>query len=386
MKSAAEALDLLAKDSGEDAVTRVCAEIADWAKDGHALELAQLVRGLEAASSKQHVEAYEKVADLVEDQLALTADEQAVEAIIALSNEERTKSLVEPRSDAVRQCAFASRLGYAQTKATFVAALERHAGEPRELFACWLQELVLRRVALFGEPRAAAFAADLAKTGHPLGGLPIELRPLEREAPSYMPLYGDRGLTGVLEALASGPMSGRSMPPPSESKQISVKEHDASPMLAAAVRPWTEGKSSRVETRVFDLGTSLETRHLGSWLLRSLPLDSTKDVAKDGLECKRVGVDDVFGPLFAAAANGGSTSSGLGGAYGRRAAWTSLGALVGLPDGATIEAIEAAAKQTSFLSFAASGPWFHDVAWDLGILALEPGGKRVVVLAATDAE
>ncbi len=34
MKSAAEALDLLAKDSSEDAVTRVCTEIADWAKEG----------------------------------------------------------------------------------------------------------------------------------------------------------------------------------------------------------------------------------------------------------------------------------------------------------------------------------------------------------------
>ncbi len=113
---------------------------------------------------------------------------------------------------------------------------------------------------------------------------------------------------------------------------------------------------------------------------------STKDVPRDGLECRRASVDSIFGPLFAAAANGGSTSSGLGGAYGRRAAWTSLGALVGLKDGASIAEIEAAIEETSFLSFGASGPWFHDVAWDLGILALAPGGRRVVVLAATDAE
>ena len=39
----------------------------------------------------------------------------------------------------------------------------------------------------------------------------------------------------------------------------------------------------------------------------------------------------------------------------------------------------------AFLSFRAAGPWFHDVAWDLGFLALRSEGTSVAVLAATDA-
>ena len=39
--------------------------------------------------------------------------------------------------------------------------------------------------------------------------------------------------------------------------------------------------------------------------------------------------DAIWGALFAASANGGAYSSGVGGAYGRRAAWISLAALLG---------------------------------------------------------
>ncbi|MBX3225904.1 MAG: hypothetical protein KIT84_29995 [Labilithrix sp.] len=386
MNSAAEVLDLLAKDSSEGTVTRVCAEIADWAKEGHAAELTSLARGLEAAATSDKTDAYETVVDLVEDQLALTQDPVAIDGILALASEPRLKSLVDPRTEGERQCAFASRLGYAQTKEAFAAAFDRAGGKQRELFACWMHELVLRRVSLASVPAAQALAEELAKDGHPLGGLPLALRPLEREAPSYMPLYGDRGLTGVLEALASGPMSARSMPPPDESKDVKMTEVAVDPAIASAVKPWGSGKKGKIEMRAFEVTAPIEARLLGSWLLRALPLESTKDVPRSGLECKRVTTDAVFGTLFAAAANGGAHSTGLGGAYGRRAAWTSLAVLAGAAPDASIEAIEAAAGRAVFLSFGASGPWFHDVAWDLGVLALHGDGRKVVVLAATDAE
>ncbi|MFO0736827.1 MAG: DUF6183 family protein [Labilithrix sp.] len=386
MKSAGEALEHLAKDASENGVTKVCVEIADWAKEGHTPELAALARGLEAAATSAQADAYEKVVDLVEDQLALTQSDAAIDAILALSDEPRTKSVVVPRTTHARQCAFASRLGYAQTKQAFVAALERHAGKHRDLFACWMHELVLRRVSLAKEPVAQTLAEELANTGHRLGGLPLELRPLEREAPSYMPLYGDRGLTGVLEALAGGPMSARTMPPPAEGKDVQITEKEPNPLLVSAVKPWQHGKRGKVEMKAFELSVPLSGNLLGSWLLRSLPLESTKGVAREGLECKRVPPESVFGPLFAAAANGGAYSSGIGGAYGRREAWTTLGALVGAPDGSGVGVIEQAAQRTVFLAFGAEGPWFYDVAWDLGVLALHEDQRNVVVLAATDAE
>lgn len=386
MKSANDVLDQLAKDAREESVTKVCVEIADWAKDGHTAELAALARGLEAAATSAQADAYEKVVDLVEDQLALTPSDAAIDAILALSDEPRTKSVVVPRTSHARQCGLASRLGYAQTKQAFVSALQRHGGRHRDLFACWMHELVLRRVSLVREPSAQKLAEELTKEGHRLAGLSLELRPIEREAPSYMPLYGDRGLTGVLEALANGPMSARTMPPPAEGKDVQVTEIPASPLLVNAVKPWQTGKRGKVETKAFELGVTLSPNLLGSWLLRALPLESTKGVPREGLDCKRVQPESVFGPLFAAAANGGAYSSGIGGAYGRREAWTTLGALAGAPDGASIDEIERAAGKTVFLSFGAEGPWFYDVAWDLGVLALQEDGQKLVVLAATDAE
>ena len=39
--------------------------------------------------------------------------------------------------------------------------------------------------------------------GHPLAGLPLVLQGIEREAPSYMPLYGEKGLGRAIDALAA---------------------------------------------------------------------------------------------------------------------------------------------------------------------------------------
>jgi hypothetical protein len=113
-----------------------------------------------------------------------------------------------------------------------------------------------------------------------------------------------------------------------------------------------------------------------------LPLESTAGQAR--LDVQRTAPDTVFGGLFSAASNGGAYSAGLGGAYGRRAAWTSLGALAGAAEDAEVEAIAALSSRCSFLTFRAPGPWFHDVAWDLGALCLREAGKSVAVLAATD--
>lgn len=386
MKTAKDVLEHLAKDASEAGVTKVCVEIADWAKAGHTKELASLARGLELAATSAQADAYEKVVDLVEDQLALTSTDEAIDAILALSQEPRAKSVVTPRTNHVRQCAIASRLGYAQEKKAFVSALARHGDKYRDLFACWMHELVLRRVSLANEPAAKKLADELVQAGHPLGGLPLDVRPLEREAPSYMPLYGDRGLTSVLEALTDGPMSARTMPPPAEGKDVATTERAPNPLLSRAVKPWQDGKRGKVEMKAFELSVPLAPNLLGSWLLRSLPLDSTKGVPREGLDCQRVQSEAVFGPLFAAAANGGAYSPGLGGAYGRREAWTSLGALVGAPDGSSVADIEKAAQKTVFISFSAEGPWFYDVAWDLGVLALQADQKNVIVLAATDSE
>lgn len=377
----------------EGGVTRVCQEVESWAKAGRWQDLLTLAEVLERESDpsdKEAVARFEAAADHLEDQVALVPGKEAIDALLALSLRDRQRSVTMPRARSMRLSAFASRLGYGQSKDEFLSALERAGEKPehQELFACWLQEVVLRgNTSLEEDSRARRFRDTLKAGNHPLAALPLVLLSTEREAPSYMPLYGDKGLGRAIDTLASGSMSIRTIPPPADGAAVratKVDDKGATERMVAAVRPWTQGKSGKVEAKIFTLAPSVEGGAVGSWLLRALPLDSTNAVAR--LDCSRTGPEGVFGPLFSAASNGGAYSSGLGGAYGRLSAWNSLGALVAAPADAAVEAIEALAKKCTFLTFRAPGPWFHDVAWDLGALVLRPDGATVAVLAATDNE
>ena len=75
-----------------------------------------------------------------------------------------------PRTGTVRKCAFASRLGYTHSQEAFVSALKRHGGKHHDLFACWMQELVLRRINLAGVQRLLEIAKVVQR-----------LRPLMRD-------------------------------------------------------------------------------------------------------------------------------------------------------------------------------------------------------------
>ncbi len=388
--SPAEAIALLVDEAG---VARACSAVESWAKAGRWTDLralgVELEKRCDPADSAQRGH-FETLADHVEDQLALGTTDGAVDALLSLALEARERSVAVPRPQSLRVRAFASRLGYGQTAEAFLAALDRAKDRPEhtELFACWMQEIVLRGTSLAADPRAKRFQEGvLAAAGHPLAALPLALQATEREAPSYMPLYGEKGLGRAIDALASGPMSVRTIPPPAEGAVVRATHVDEASVIErmlAAVRPWTEGKNGKAEAKVFALEPQVARGALGSWLLRALPLESAGQSAR--LDVARTGPEGVFGPLFSAASNGGAYSSGLGGAYGRLAAWTSLGALVGAPEGADVATIDKLTTTSTFLTFRGPGPWFHDVAWDLGALALRPDGRTVAVLAATDNE
>ncbi len=377
-----------------EGVTKACEAVEGWAREGRWHDLVALAAALEErcpvdAAHEDERGRHEIVADHIEDQIALAPAAEAIDALLSLSLRDRERSVVVPRTRSMRVAAFASRLGYAHGADALLAALDRAGERPehQELFACWMQEVVLRGGSLVGEPRAERFREALAKQNHPLAVLPLELRNIEREAPSYMPLYGDKGLGRAIDTLASGAVSVRTIPPPAEGATVRatrLTEPSVVDRMCTAVRPWTEGTSGKVEAKLFAIEPPVTASSLGSWLLRALPLESTAGVAR--LDCSRAQAENVFGPLFSAASNGGAYSSGLGGAYGRLAAWTSLGALVGAPEGAGIEAIDAQTAKCAFLSFRAPGPWFHDVAWDLGVLVLRADGRTAAVLAATDNE
>lgn len=334
-----------------------------WARAGRAGALLELHR---------RVGANEAVAHQIEDTLALTPGEPFVDAALATAR---------GRSPS-RQRAIASRLGHGQTKETFLSAARRLGDEHLELLACWMHEVVLRGTRLDSEDAAVALHGKLAVREHVLGSMPLELLSVEREAPSYMPLYGEGAIHRAVATLESGAASQRSIPPPADRKAPAVSrvaDAGAEARLVEAFVSW-----NKREAKIFALSPAIDVLEVGRWLVRALPLESLAN-AKDA-QIQRVEVDTVWGGLFAAAANGGAYSSGLGGAYGRRAAWTSLGALVGADADASVSDIDELTCDAAFLSFTASGPWFYDVAWDLGVAALRPGGNTVAVVAATDTD
>lgn len=350
-----------------------CKTADGWAESGRMADLAALASALVGGRGGEQRTA---LLDHVTEKLAAARSPEAVDAILALARSS---------PDTARTRAFASRLGFATDVETLGAALVRHAdasGEARELFACWLHELVLRGVPVAEVPAARSLHESLAKSGHALGALPLRLLPCERETTSYLPMFGEEGIEEAVESLQRGSVSMRTLPPPAEHEapRIEVEEDGKiTARLAEAVKAW-----KKVEAKVFRLTPPIASGDVGKWLLRALPLASLEGAPK--LTADRTSADQAFGVLFAAAANGGAKDPGLGGAYGRLRAWTSFAALVGMPEGARPDEIDGRATQVGFVLFRAPGGWFFDVAWDVGVLALRDGGATCAVVAATDAD
>ena len=376
-----------------DDVNQAYATVDRWNRESRTADLLELAGAIERACDVAGAAKlpYEAVADHVEEVLALTPGADHVDALFSLLTMPRVRSVQRPRPHEMRVRAFASRLGHGQTKDALVAAIARAGSkkEHTEILACWMHETVLRGTALDRETAAVEFHARLAAQGHVLGQLPLALLDAEGEAPTYMPMYGANAISKAVARLESGPTSTRTIPPPGDHvapKATRIEDAALEARLREAVNPWTKsaGSNGKAEAKVFRLEPALGSASPGRWLLRSLPLECLEGA--DTLRADRAGADAVWGALFAAAANGGAYSSGLGAAYGRRAAWTSLAALVDSPADATPKQVDDRAREASFLMFGAPGGFWNDVAWDIGMLAVRPGGATVAILAATDTD
>ena len=374
---------------GDGDVNHAYSTVDRWNRESRTADLLALSAAIEGACEVEGAARipYEAVADHVEEVLALTAGSDHIDALFTLLGRARVRSVQRPRPLDLRVRSVASRLGHGQTKDALLAAIGRAGGKHTEILACWMHEVVLRGTSLDREEAALGLQARLAAENHPLGQLPLTLLACESEAPTYMPMYGANAISNAVQRLESGPTSTRTMPPPGEqpapTPSLSV-DMAAEKRLLEAVTPWTSGSNGQAEAKVFTLARPLGGVAPGKWLLRALPLDCLEGAAV--LRAERTGPEAVWGALLAAAANGGAYSSGLGGAYGRRAAWISLGSLVDAREDASPALIDERAAACTFLMFGASGGWWNDVAWDIGALAVRPDGASVAVLAATDTD
>jgi hypothetical protein len=375
-------------------VNHAYATVDRWNREGRTADLLALSAAIEAGCEAEGAARipFEAVADHVEEVLALTAGSDHIDALFTLLGRVRVKSVQRARPLELRVRSFASRLGHGQTKDALLAAIGRagEKAEHTEILACWMHETVLRGTSLDREEVALRFQARLAAESHALGHLPLSLLPAESEAPTYMPMYGANAISNAVQRLESGASSTRTMPPPGDQPAptaAAVADVAVDQRLLEAVIPWTSGSNGNAEAKVFTLTPAIGKVAPGKWLLRALPLACLEPGTPAApLRTERTGPEAVWGALFAAAANGGAYSSGLGGAYGRRAAWISLAALVAAAPDAAPAAVDALASTCTFLMFGAAGGWWHDVAWDIGALAVRPDGASVAVLAATDTD
>lgn len=283
----------------------------------------------------------------------------------------------------------ASRLASRYGPDVLLAVLERYQGDGPflEFLACLAQEMVLRGVMLSGVPAAESVAASLREQGHPLARLPLFLTAAEGDLRPWLPRYGREG--GEAWSTPYGLSREARILLPVSTSGASIFEEVTDPAVSdrirESVRNWQEESNGQVEARVLRTSNPLDREHLSTELLRSLGLVCLEGAGEDDLRAERVTARDAFATLFSAASAGGAYNRGRRGAYGRRAAWQSFAGLAGV-EGDGVEEVAEHAGRCVWLIFEAGSPWYYQVAWDIGVLAVRPDGMSLAVLAATDTD
>lgn len=154
--------------------------------------------------------------------------------------------------------------------------------------------------------------------------------------------------------------------------------------MSAAVRHWLEESNGMVAAQEFwsaspvspdDFAAVFERLALTAW-----PTGETRARLHPATS------DRVLQVLLTAAVRSPAYGNGMFGAYGRLAAWRSLGGLVGAAPDAPINHTAMLVEQAHWFIADPSSDWFHQVAWDLAVAALRPGGQEITVLTATDTD
>lgn len=355
--------------AGAEDVSRHCDLVERAAAEGRAGELYELALALRGGEPGWQRDA---VLEHVERALALTPGAEFAALSVRLASQENPgeggpAAEENPEDGGARIRRVAALLASAQPPAHLLPLFEEYERAP-ELFACLTQELVLRHPYIGQEGAARRVAAHLADANHPLAVLPLAL--LDFEDALDLPSYSVRGAS---HAMPFGPDE-RSGFPRRPGHRMPAVELLAPALLAAAVENWVRDSNGRVEARAFRLAMPAE---LDADLLEGLGLACLDGEGE--LSVRTATPSEVMRVLFAAAAHGGAYGGGRGGAYGRLLAWQSMTALAG---GSRIE--EAADR--SWALFDASTAWFHQVAWDVGVAALDTDRLLLHVLAATDTD
>ncbi|MFW6640349.1 DUF6183 family protein [Nocardiopsis algeriensis] len=339
--------------------------------DGDAVFLGDLGAELLRLTAASSVPAWQhrSVLDTVVRLLALTPGRRSVEQLLRLTSGQ-------DRAARKRARYAASLLTSAQDpdglRPVFRGSGSGSGGSD-ELRACTLHELLVRGADLRDLPEAQRWSGVLRRGRHPLAWLPARRSALESGA--VLPSHSLRG------SMSPRPSSGGGAPVRRRTGGVAVQEVTAPAALSAATAGWVEESNGLVEARAFESAQPLEEGDLPGTLLGLACSGGSRNFS-----VYRSDAGAVWAELFAAACGGGAYGGALYGAYGRLAAWRSLGGLTGAAEEASFEEVEGRAASCGWYHLGTSTSWYHRLIWDIGVAALSPGRRRLTVLAATDTD
>lgn len=331
-------------------------------------------------SSAAQVWQYRSVFDRVLRLLTTTAGQEHVEQAL------RLVAAASPGNRKLVRYA-ASLLADGQTAKDLAVAFvggSSRAAASEELRACLVHELVLRGMTIAESPAIEAWATSPHWRHHPLAWLPLELSVIEEAPP--LPSYS---VGGASYPMPYGPQDGPGVALGSDTPLPQVTEtttEEFSEAATAVVANWAEESNGRSETGTYELAEPVEAEILPR-LMTALGLECLSGVGpRKRFALSACRPEHAWRMLFAAASTGGAYNNGVYGAYGRLAAWRSLTALSGLSMTAPVGEVEQNIQECDWYSFGAATKWFECVAWDIGLMSVAPGARRIAVLAATDTD
>ena len=319
-------------------------------------------------------------------------------ALAIIPGEAAVRGLLARAHTADEPTILAAALAQEQPLELLAAVASEARGAAREIAAGWLHESVYRGAEPQAVPELASFAAALRAEGHPLGRVPLRLTELEREMQRHPPRVSSRGYG----SWGIGPTSWDEAIDPRPACAAVVREVKdagwAATVAGIFVAPGVVC-NARVEARRWVLAEAIDAAQLGAPLLRALQPDCVTGLLADDEDLTGA-VDPAEAKVFARAASATEVLARLlslaigwrcygkytGVGTGRARAFAGLAALCELPVESEWEAIEAAARARSWALFRVEGRWFYQVCEDFGVMALDPSGRRVAIVAETDSD
>ncbi|UBV44102.1 DUF6183 family protein (plasmid) [Deinococcus taeanensis] len=221
---------------------------------------------------------------------------------------------------------------------------------------------------------------------HPLAALPLSLTDLELNLP--LPQYGyvlgkfgGESRPGVTTPVVTPDMA---LPSRDEAWPAFQRADDEVVVeaLGAPFHLWQQESNASLETRAFRLDAPLS--RLDASLVGRLPVASVASPATT-----RVATSsgrEVFVELFAAGLSGGAYGGAVYAATARWLAWRAMGGLTGVSINEGREAVLAAVNDSRFYWYYDPESRFYEEVFDFAAACLRPGGRTLVLLAASDTD